>query len=333
MSMSRLTITLLAACAALPAAAHHSAAMFDLGKEIELVGVVTKYAWRNPHTYIALRIRHADGTAVEQQIEAGPSSTMQPLGLRADSVRVGEVVTVRANPLKEGVSGHIVLGRELIKADGTVLPLHLGPETAHASPTAAASSLAGTWYQQGFFSFYLSANQWPVNDRARAAIGNYDFKQTTQKDCIPFPPPMLMLYPVATMIEVARDIVKLHVDWMSSERVIYLDGRPHPAGGERTLLGHSVGHWEGDTLVVDTAQFADHKEGNVLVPSGARKHLTERFSLGTDHRHLEYEFTLEDPDVFVAPLRFKAEWDYRPDLKPTRIACDPAVGRRFLTGE
>jgi hypothetical protein len=329
MSMFRPVLALFTACAALPAGAHHSSAMFDLSKEITLEGVVTKYAWRNPHTYMS--IRRADGT--EQEVEAGPSSTMQPLGLRADSVRVGDMVTIRANPLKEGASGHIVLGRELVKPDGTVLPLLLGPATTHAAATAAASSLAGTWYQQGFFRFYMSSTEWPVNERGRAAVKNYDFKQTTQKDCIPFPPPMLMMYPVATVIEVAADVVKFHVDWMSSERVVYLDGRPHPEGGERTLFGHSIGHFEGDTLVVDTVQFADHPEGNVLVPSGARKHLVERFSLSADRRHLEYEFRLEDPAVFVTPLEFKAEWDYRPDLRPSGIVCDPVVGRRFLTGE
>jgi len=316
-----------------PAAAHHSSAMFDLTKELTLTGEVTKYAWRNPHSYLAIRTHAPDGSEIEQEIEAGPSSTMAPLGLRADSVHVGDSVTVRVSPLKAGMRGHIVFGRELVKADGTVLPLFLGPATTHAPATAVASSIAGTWYQQGFFAFYTSANGWPLNDRARAALEHYDFKETTQKDCIPVTAPLLMMYPVATVIELAPDAVKFHVDWMSSERVVYLDGRAHPTDGERALHGHSIGHWEGTTLVVDTEQFADNKQGNVFVPSGAHKHLVERFSLSDDRRHLEYEFVLEDSDAFTAPLAFKSEWDYRPDLKPSGIACDPVVGRRFLTGE
>ncbi|HLF09963.1 MAG TPA: hypothetical protein VJA26_02020, partial [Gammaproteobacteria bacterium] len=142
------------------------------------------------------------------------------------------------------------------------------------------------------------------------------------------------LYPVTSTIEVGADTVTFHVDWMSSERVVYLDGRGHPEGGERSLHGHSIGHWEGDTLVVDTAQFADHREGTTMgLPSGPGKHLVERFSLSEDRRHLRYEAVLEDPEYLAAPVVNSSEWDYRPDLQPTGLACDLEVARRFLTEE
>jgi hypothetical protein len=141
-----------------------------------------------------------------------------------------------------------------------------------------------------------------------------------------------MLYPVTSVIEVAQDVVKMHVDWMTSERVVYLDGRGHPENGAPTLHGHSIGRWEGATLVVDTTQFSDHKEGLTLgVPSGTRKHLMERFTLADDRKHLRYDVVLEDPDYLATPVTWTSEWDYRPDLKPTGRACDLDVARRFLT--
>jgi hypothetical protein len=119
---------------------------------------------------------------------------------------------------------------------------------------------------------------------------------------------------------------------MSSERVVYLDGRGHPENGVPSLHGHSIGHWEGSTLVVDTTHFTEHKQGNSMsLPSGLRKHVVERFSLSDDHKHLEYGFVLEDPDYLAAPVTYSAEWDYRPDLSPSGLPCDLDVARRFLT--
>jgi hypothetical protein len=121
---------------------------------------------------------------------------------------------------------------------------------------------------------------------------------------------------------------------MTSRRVIHLDGRQHPENGERMLHGHSIGHWEGDTLVVDTTLFADHREGLAFgIPSGASKHLVERFSLNADRRHLDYEAWLEDSEHLEAPVSFTSQWEYRPELTPTGLACDLEVARRYLTGE
>jgi hypothetical protein len=59
-----------------------------------------------------------------------------------------------------------------------------------------------------------------------------------------------MFYPVARTIKVEKDRVILDVDWMDSERTVYLDGRQHPPATQTTLHGHSVGRWEGKTLIV-----------------------------------------------------------------------------------
>jgi hypothetical protein len=325
---------LIAAAAALPASAHHSAALFDTSKQVAIEGVVTKYDWRNPHVYMSIRTSDPTGAAVDQEIEAGASSVLLPLGLKPDSVAVGERVTVRGNPSKQG-PGHIVLGRELVKADGSVLPLNIGSAASRVAPQdVSATSIAGTWFprREQFFAFGGPGGRWTLTDKGRAAAAAFDARQSAHADCIPVTTPTLMLYPVASVVEVGKDVVKFHVDWMSSERVVYLDGRGHPDNGAPSLHGHSIGHWEGATLVVDTTQFAEHKQGNSMgLPSGLRKHVVERFALSDDRKHLKYDVVLEDPDYLAVPVTYGAEWDYRPDLAPTGLPCDLDVARRFLT--
>ena len=143
-----------------------------------------------------------------------------------------------------------------------------------------------------------------------------------------------MVYPVVTTVEVHSDTVVFNIDWMQSRRVVYLDGRGHPDNGERTLHGHSIGHWEGNTLVVDTTQYADHREGLAFgIPSGAGKHTVERFSLSEDRKHLDYEIMLEDPEYLVEPVTYSSQWEYRPELSPSGLACDLDVAQRFLSEE
>ena len=100
------------------------------------------------------------------------------------------------------------------------------------------------------------------------------------------------------------------------------------------MQGFSTGRWEGKTLVVDTTQFAEHPEGNALgLPSSLRKHLVERFSLTDDRKQINYEFELEDPEWFTAPVKQSVLWDYRPELKPSGEKCDVDAASRFLKEE
>ncbi|HYK59929.1 MAG TPA: hypothetical protein VEV85_10900 [Bryobacteraceae bacterium] len=84
-------------------------------------------------------------------------------------------------------------------------------------------------------------------------------------------------------------------------RVIYMDGRPHPKDVDPSFAGHSVGHWEGDALVVDTVGFNEKfwltREG---IPLTEKLHLTERFTR-TDYDDLKYEATIDDPGAYSAP--------------------------------
>jgi hypothetical protein len=328
-------VILLGLVSATNADAHHSAAMFDTSREVVVEGVITRYDWKNPHVYMAVETTGPDGGTFEQPIEAGAPSVMLPLGLTPDSLAVGERVAIRGNPNKSGARG-IVLGRSLTKEDGSELPLNIAAPSVRERQDARATSLAGTWFSPlaSFRAFRGGSDSWNLTDKGRMAMAGFDYREASYADCIPVTAPTLMIYPVATTVEITEDAVVFDVDWMTSRRVVYIDGRGHPENGEPTLHGHSIGHWEGQTLVVDTVQYMAHKEGTTIgLPSGTGKHTIERFSLADGGRRMSYEVMLEDPEYLSDPIRFSTELEYRPDFEPTGLACDLEVARRYLTDE
>jgi hypothetical protein len=124
--------------------------------------------------------------------------------------------------------------------------------------------------------------------------------------------------------------VLIRVDWLDVERVVYTDGRGHPDDGERTIKGHTIGYWEGGTLVMDTTLFSQDSIGDAGFATGPDKHIEERLSLGDDGKTLNYEFMLEDPENLLAPVAGGGVWDYRPDLKPSTVECYLDAARRDL---
>ena len=100
--MNKIT-TLVLACSmsvavSLPATAHHSAAAYDTQKEITITGTVAQYKFANPHIYLTLQTKKADGTTEMVEVEAGAASVLNGLGFKKDSVAAGDVVTVTGNP-------------------------------------------------------------------------------------------------------------------------------------------------------------------------------------------------------------------------------------------
>ena len=96
------------------------------------------------------------------------------------------------------------------------------------------------------------------------------------------------------IVQTADHVVILN-EMIHSARIVPLSGRPHPTKDMRYLTGDSVGHWEGDTLIVDTTNFS--KNGGFRGAS-ANLHLIERISR-VDQGTLRYEFTIDDPATWT----------------------------------
>jgi hypothetical protein len=92
-------------------------------------------------------------------------------------------------------------------------------------------------------------------------------------------------------------------------RIIYMDGRRHPEKLEPSNYGHSVGRWEGDTLVVDSVGFSEaFWMDRTGLPHTERLHTVERFTR-TDFNTIKYEVLIDDPNVYTKP--WSGGFDFR----------------------
>jgi hypothetical protein len=101
-------------------------------------------------------------------------------------------------------------------------------------------------------------------------------------------------------VQAPRHVVILH-EYLHLFRVIPTDGTPHPPDPDPTWMGHAVGRWDGDTLVVDSIGFNDKTEISGYRHTEAL-HVVERFTRAT-YDTLHYEAAIEDPNVFAGPWR------------------------------
>ena len=335
----RLKFVACAVCALIPAAApaHHSRANYDMTKEIVVEGTVADLAWKNPHISMTLERQDAGGAQSRLEIELTSVSEAMALGLPKEAIAPGSHVVVRAHPGRSGPAAKAV-GLDVRTGDGKVYPLNVDAKLAITPAAQPASGIAGHWAPtlESYPGLGVIARPMQVTEAGRAAAAEARRASAGTGGalpCEPFPPPFLSLFPDLRTIEVNDATVVMRFEGaigVPMERVVHLDQADHPAGVTPSLMGHSIGRWEGDTLVIDTVGFTPHRFGVLTFPSGPNKHLVERLTLTKDRLQLEYTLTLEDPDVLAAPFSYTAIWNHRPDLEFSGVACDPEVSRRAV---
>jgi Carboxypeptidase regulatory-like domain len=105
------------------------------------------------------------------------------------------------------------------------------------------------------------------------------------------------------LIQTPTLLVMLFEDDIPSHRQVFLDGRDHPKDPNPMWMGHSVGHWEGDALVIDSVGFDNRSWLDTAGhPHTEMMHVIERFRR-PDLGHLEIEFTIDDPGAYVKPWK------------------------------
>ena len=116
--------------------------------------------------------------------------------------------------------------------------------------------------------------------------------------CITYGSPQLTAgYQSFYQIVETPNAVMIMTEMFHDVRVVNMDNRPHPLATVQQWLGDSRGHWEGDTLAVDTTNYRPRAFENI---SNEKLHITERFTLH-DAGTLNYEITVNDPDTWVKP--------------------------------
>jgi len=99
--------------------AHHSAAMFDDAKVLELTGVVKEMQWANPHIWIQLVVDD-NGAKKEWSLEGGSPNTLSRRGWRSTTFKAGDIVTVRLNPMKDGTAAGLFVGAKFASDGHTI---------------------------------------------------------------------------------------------------------------------------------------------------------------------------------------------------------------------
>jgi hypothetical protein len=316
------------------AVAHHSPSAYDMsGAQVTVEGTLTKVDWANPHIYLTLETAGSNGQRVLQQVEAVSISLAQATGLTRDVLTIGSTVVINAFPNRRG-SGTI-LGTDITTSDGSLYPLRGGRSSRQPIATVPANGLSGNWAPKpGGSSLMSTVHGWPLTDKARAAVAELASGRSQQTvGCTPIPLPMVAMLAMLRTLDVRDDrvVMKIDSDGSDATRTIHLDLAEHPANVEPSLFGHSIGRWDGDTLVIDTVAFTPHRIGlGFGVPSGPGKHLIERLTLTPDRLQLRYELTVEDPEYLTSPATHTAMWDHRPDLE-AGTPCDPENSERFRT--
>jgi hypothetical protein len=159
----------------------------------------------------------------------------------------------------------------------------------------------------------------PGAEKFRVVRGPTDAGGTA--DCMPLVGPQGFGVPYQTQIVQNRDYVIVLHEYPGVFRIIPTNGAVHPVDPDPTWMGDSVGKWEGDTLVVDTVGFNDKTEVSGFKHTESL-HMVERFSR-PNYETLQYEATLEDPNVFVRPFTVTRSFALRPDLnKIDEFVCE-----------
>ncbi len=128
-------------------------------------------------------------------------------------------------------------------------------------------------------------------------------------------------------------LVMLFEDDIPSHRQVFLDGRGHPKDPNPSWMGHSIGRWEGDVLVIDTVGFNDR---SWLDPQGhphtERMRVTERLRR-PDLGHLEIEFTIDDPGAYKKPWTMKRVADLDPGDEVGEYVCENNKDPEHMVGK
>jgi hypothetical protein len=163
-----------------------------------------------------------------------------------------------------------------------------------------------------------------------AAVYNYNSANNSKYDpegyCLPPGGPRMMAtpYPMEIIqLPEQKRIIMIFEGATHIWREIYMDGRPHPQGDDLnpTFLGHSVGRWDGDTLVVDVVGFNEHTWMDYFGhPHTDLLHVIEKYSR-PNKGTLAYEATFDDPGAYTRPFTVRWTINWNPNGELTEYIC------------
>ena len=212
------------------------------------------------------------------------------------------------------------------------------PASAASATAASAPDLSGVWNRRGtpatrYLGYGFTAGELPMTPWAlekfkanKPSFGPHSVADTNDPtyDCnLPGIPRIYVHPPPFEIVQTPGRVVMLF-EYDSFVRQIWTDGRPHTKDldpSERLWMGDPIGHWEGDTLVVDTIDFNDKtwldRAGH---PHSEELHVVERIRR-PDHDNLRIDLTIEDPKAYTQPITSQLNYQLKPDWSLREHAC------------
>lgn len=320
---------------ALPTVAHHSRAIYDQERLITIEGVVTEFEWANPHVYLYIETQNGSGGTEIWTLEGQVTTIMRRLGVSRDTFVPGDLVSAQAYPLRNS-ERTIALVASIEKAGVIVYNGDIRTLVGESEPSPVEGyGLSGIWEVPWtpFIGQFNNPSAWHYTAKGAEAFKAYDdLTMNPQIQCTARTAPWLMIFTGVNKIEIGDSSISIDTEYNTVERTIHMDVTSHD-GAAFTHQGHSIGRWENEVLIVDTAHFTDHRNGNARgAQSGSQKHLVERFELNPDRTSLTYYFQLEDPEHLTAPIIGQLQLAHRPDLDFVPVACNLENAGRFAEG-
>ena len=244
------------------------------------------------------------------------SSTVGYAVLARRGVTVSPAATVRVdaaladNP-NAGTPGEIFF---LYERAGKKPPTGPAPRTSDGKP-----DLSGVWYPGPDLEPEVPAMLPWAEDvfRKRSAKVGDD----PRAQCLPSGIVRTHGLDLAKIVQTPTLLIMLVESSVPGVRQVFMDGRSHPASLEPSWLGHSVGRWEGDTLVIDTIGLNDRVWQDLAGhPQTEKAHIVERYRR-PDLGHLEIEITIDDPGAYLRPWKVRRRLDLAPDEEILEYIC------------
>ena len=244
-----------------------------------------------------------------------------------------------------GVLAGIASGLCVANAQEVAAPLGaLAPENLAKPRPAPPFDLTGTW-QHDFTgpdswrfvpkTFELTPEAQRHYDAGQKAAAEGKVYRDDIGQCWPAGMPLIMtrVWPIA-MIQLPTAIF-MTSHFMNSLRIIYLDGRPHsdPDVVVPSFNGESIGHWDGDALVVDTKYFPGHHhwmdQAGASVPASDQLHIVERIRMIENGETLEIAYTMTDPKNWVGEWKGTRRWNRVDDIDIEEVECLPDLNEHL----
>ena len=323
---------------------HHAVGgNYDASTVIEVEGEVTDVLWRNPHVQVSLRAIDENGIAQDWEMATTALSNMRRWQIDPSFINVGDTIRVAGNPAYRIDHGLYI--RHVLTSDGkeVLLDGNVEPRWTDRTIEMAESRRRGVGDtsapELSIFRVWSSPDGFPTlipRDMGKTPAGRANLTEAALQsvdaflwerdnplqNCVPKGMPLIMHAPYPFQFLKDGDNVLWHNEEYDTVRRIHMSPGASPEGQPDSLLGYSVGHWEGDrTLVVTTTHMNwGHLDGQGIPVSPAAE-TVERFVLSPAGDRLDYTMEFADPEYVIEPLTFGKHWVWYPDAEVGAYDC------------